>query len=257
VCSDERKSMKNRIRLILLMVAGLAAVLASCSDSGDSPNKPVQLPTISINDVSVNEGGTALFKVSISEISSNPVRFTCATSNVTAVSPDDYISSSGTDTIPVGDSTVLVMVATVDDVFPEADETYLIKITAVYGATLGDSVGIGTILDSDVSFATQVRPLLQTSCAKMGCHGGGSSQGGMALGTATFAAVRAAKGNIAAILVADSLVVQPYSSTTSVLYTKTTATPPAGSRMPSGAAALSLSQQGLIRDWIDMGAPDN
>jgi hypothetical protein len=250
--------MKYRLRMLLLLVAVFAAVLASCSDSGDKPNEPEPLPTISINDVAVNEGVSALFTVSISEVSTNPVRFSYATSNVTAVSPTDYLAATGTDTIAAGDSTATVIVPTYDDDEAVPNETFLLKITAAYGATLADSIGVGTIHDSDLSFATNVRPLLQTSCAKAGCHGGGSSQGGMALGTATWAAVRAAKGNIAAILVpADSLVVQPYSSTTSLLYTKTTASPPAGSRMPSGAAALSLSQQALIRDWIDQGAHDN
>jgi hypothetical protein len=251
---------KLRPRMTLSSVAIVVVILASCSDSGNKPDDPEPLPTISVNDVSVAEGGLAQFKVSLSEVSTAPVRFTYATSNFSAISPSDYLAASGTDTIAVGDTTATVIVATFDDDEAVPDETFLVKITAVSGATLGDSVGVGTILDSDLSFASQVRPLLQTSCAKTGglCHGGGSSAGGMALGSAEYASVIAAKSNIVGPGAGDSLVVQPYNSAASMLYLRTTAIPPFGlGRMPNTPPYLSLSQQALIRDWIDQGAHDN
>jgi hypothetical protein len=43
-----------------------------------------------------------------------------------------------------------------------------------------------------------------------------------------------------------------------MLYLRTTAIPPFGlGRMPNTPPYLSLSQQALIKDWIDQGAHDN
>ena len=106
----------------------------------------------------------------------------------------------------------------------------------------------GTTVDT-VSFATDVRPILSANCAVAGCHGTGSTSGGMTLGAATWANVMAASGDHGAIVQSTSA--------TSNLYLKVTSSPPFGSRMPAGRAPLTNAQIAAIRDWIDQGAQDN
>mgnify|MGYP001113215860 CR=1 FL=1 len=103
-----------------------------------------------------------------------------------------------------------------------------------------------------VSFATDVQPILTANCAVAPCHGTGYSQNGMTLGDATYSEVMAASGNGTGgpIVVAGN-------SAQSTLYTKTTANPPFGVRMPAGRTPLSADQQQAIADWIDQGALDN
>lgn len=103
-----------------------------------------------------------------------------------------------------------------------------------------------------VSFAQDVGPILTANCAVASCHGTGYSQNGMTLGDATYAEVMAASGNGTGgpIVVAGN-------SAQSTLYTKTTANPPFGVRMPAGRTPLTADQQQAIADWIDQGALDN
>lgn len=102
-----------------------------------------------------------------------------------------------------------------------------------------------------VSYASDVQPILSLWCAVSGCHGNGSSSGGFSMGAgAPYSTVRNAVGLNGAIIVAGD-------ASSSNLYLKTTPTPPFGSRMPSGGPFLTTDQQNLIRYWIDQGANDN
>lgn len=102
-----------------------------------------------------------------------------------------------------------------------------------------------------VSYASDVQPIIDNWCAVPGCHGSGSSSGGFSMGAgAPYSTVRNAVGFNGAIIVAGD-------AASSNLYLKTTPTPPFGGRMPSGGPFLSTEQQDLIRYWIDQGANDN
>jgi len=244
--------------LLYLLVMLMAAVLA-CSDSGDNPVPPEDLPAISVQDQSVPEGNTALITVSLDHSADHRVVYSFASLPGTAASGSDFTGVSGSDTIPAGQTGAMVMVNTLDDSEVESSESFSLALSAVSGAEVARSLATCTITDNDVgevSFDTQVRPLLQTSCAKLGfCHGSASTPGGgLYLGsTVTHAIVIAATGNNT-----GGLVVQAGSSSASTLYTKTTETPPFPSRMPQdGPPYLSDSLQHLIRDWIDQGAQDN
>ncbi|MDZ4723970.1 MAG: hypothetical protein SGI97_08730 [candidate division Zixibacteria bacterium] len=104
-----------------------------------------------------------------------------------------------------------------------------------------------------VSFAASIRPLVQTRCATASCHGAGSSQGGLALGSVAYTDVRNAKGGRG-----GSLVSTPPKADSSLLYTVATSNPPIGyTRMPLGGPYLSNAELTLIRDWINQGAFDN
>jgi len=235
----------------------LAAMFPGCSKD-DASTTPEPQPAVSVRDQSVVEGNTALVNVELNHSTSHLVIFSFATlGDSTATSGSDYTSASGTDTIPVGQTSATILVSTIDDSEVETAESFSLVLSAVSGAEVARALAVCTITDNDVagvSFVTQVKPLLQGSCAKLGfCHGGAFPGGGMFLDTsATYANVMSATGNVT-----GGPVVVAGNSTSSTLYTKTTDSWTFGSRMPQGAAPLSLTQQALIRDWIDQGAQDN
>ncbi len=114
-----------------------------------------------------------------------------------------------------------------------------------------DSEVVNITVALAVSYGTAVRPILVSSCAISACHGSAPIQGGLNMGTATWAQIRAASGNIGGTIVVAG------NASLSTLYTKTTSSPPFNAQMPFGGGALSSAQQIAIRDWINQGALDN
>jgi hypothetical protein len=111
------------------------------------------LPGVSIADVTVTEGNTgtlnALFNVSISSPSAQPISVNYATSNGTAVAPADYSTRSGTLTIPAGSTSAQITVPVVGDTLDEQNETFVVTLTAPVNAAIADDSAIGTITDND------------------------------------------------------------------------------------------------------------
>jgi hypothetical protein len=242
-------------RNVVLFIV-LAAMLPGCSKD-DASTTPEPQPAVSVQDQSVVEGNTALVSVELNHSASHPVIFSYATIGGTAASGSDFAAALGTDTIPVGQTSATILVSTIDDSDVESSESFSVALSSVSGAEVARALAVCTITDNDVagvSFATQVKPLLQGSCAKLGsCHGG-TFAGGLFMGVpVTYNAVITGTG-----ITTGGPVVVSGSSSTSTLYTKTTASPPFPSRMPQdGPPYLDLTQQALIRDWIDQGALDN
>ncbi|WP_221230802.1 putative Ig domain-containing protein [Xanthomonas sp. CFBP 8152] len=112
-------------------------------------------PTLSINDVSVNEGnaGTtnATFTVSLNQpAATGGVSFDIATADGTATAGVDYVASSLTgQTIPAGSSSATFTVLINGDTLSEPDETFFVNVSNVTGASVGDSQGQGTIVNDD------------------------------------------------------------------------------------------------------------
>ncbi len=107
---------------------------------------------------------------------------------------------------------------------------------------------------SDVSFSSQVQPILSANCATSGCHAGSSPQQGMDLSTGK------AYSNIVNVLsieIPTYYRVKPSYSDSSFLYFKITGNSIAGARMPYQRASLSTSDIQTIKDWIDQGAKNN
>ncbi|MCE1159810.1 MAG: hypothetical protein LWW74_01205, partial [Burkholderiales bacterium] len=108
-------------------------------------------PTISINDVTVNESaGTATFTVTLSSMSASTVTVNYGTSNGTAVSGSDYTTASGTVTFAPGVTTQTITVPILDDSIYESTETFNVNLSAPVNATIADNLGVGTILDNEV-----------------------------------------------------------------------------------------------------------
>jgi Zn-dependent metalloprotease len=107
------------------------------------------LPSVSVEDVSLSEdGGPARFTVSLSEPGGYPVSVQYATANGTAVSPRDYAAASGTLVFAPGETEKTFDVLVVADGVGEGSETFTVTLSGATNASLGDSAGEGTILDS-------------------------------------------------------------------------------------------------------------
>jgi Calx-beta domain len=109
-------------------------------------------PTISINDDSVGEGGSALFTVSLSNPSSTAVAVDYATTHGSTSAADFTGSLSGTVTFAPGDTSEQVTLATFQDAIDEPNETYTVALAnASLNASIGDGLGAGSITDDDLT----------------------------------------------------------------------------------------------------------
>ena len=109
-------------------------------------------PSITIGDVTVTEGQTANFTVSLSAASTQTVTVVASTANGSAVAPGDFTARSNvTITFPAGSTSQTFAVTTVNDTLVEQTETFTVNLIGATNATIGDAQGVGTILDNDVA----------------------------------------------------------------------------------------------------------
>ncbi|MCS3847903.1 uncharacterized protein YhjY with autotransporter beta-barrel domain [Xanthomonas campestris] len=137
------------------------SLAAGSGYSVGSPNSAIgtiandDQPTLSINDVSVNEGnaGTsnATFTVSLSQpAGAGGVSFDIATADGSATAGVDYVASSLTgQTIPAGSSGATFTVLVNGDTLSEPNETFFVNVSNVSGAGVSDAQGQGTIVNDD------------------------------------------------------------------------------------------------------------
>ena len=109
------------------------------------------VPTLSINDVTDTEGvgATSDFTVTLSAVSGQTVTVNWATANGTALAGSDYTTASGTVTFNPGETTQPVSVSLLNDGTSEADETFVVNLSAPVNATIADGQGVATIQDDD------------------------------------------------------------------------------------------------------------
>ncbi|MGL6290874.1 MAG: Ig-like domain-containing protein, partial [Silanimonas sp.] len=115
------------------------------------------LPALTIADASVAEGNSGTTTLSFTASLSAPagpggVTFDIATADGTASAGSDYVAQALTgQTIPAGSSTYTFTVAVNGDALSEADETLLVNVTNVAGATVADGQATGTIGNDDAA----------------------------------------------------------------------------------------------------------
>ncbi|MCC4605685.1 putative Ig domain-containing protein [Xanthomonas campestris pv. parthenii] len=111
------------------------------------------LPSLSIDDVSVNEGNsgttTATFTVSLSQASGQTVTVNYATSDGTATAGSDYVARSGTLTFAPGTTAQGVAVTVNGDTAVEPNETFSVGLSGASNATIARATGTGTINNDD------------------------------------------------------------------------------------------------------------
>ena len=120
-----------------------------------TPTPEPYLPSISINDVSVTEGNSgtvvALFTVRLSAPSAQPIAVNYATADHSAVSPSDYMASSGTLTFAPGVTSQVISVTINGDIALEENESFFVSLSGATNAKIIDSRGLGTIVNDDAS----------------------------------------------------------------------------------------------------------
>src|SRR5215217_1203885 len=128
------------LRISLFMISTLL-LLATTVDVAAQ-----QSPSISVRDVLVVEGnaGTtqATFVVALSGPATQSVSFSFATSNGTATSGSDYVTTSGALTFAPGEVEKPVVVLVNGDTVDEAQETFFLDISNVQNATVSSSRGL-------------------------------------------------------------------------------------------------------------------
>jgi hypothetical protein len=140
---------------------GTAHLTASANDGTTTANSveatlTVTGPALRINDISLNEGksGTTTFAFTVSLSQPAPpggVRFDIATQDGTATAAaNDYSPRSLTNqSIPAGAQTFSFDVTVNGDSTIEPNETFLVNISNVSGASLAKGQATGTILNDD------------------------------------------------------------------------------------------------------------
>jgi hypothetical protein len=112
------------------------------------------VPVLSVNDVSVTEGNagttTARFTVTLSAASGKAVTFDWSTAAGSATAGVDYVTANGSRTTAAGATTATVDITVNGDTLPELDETFRLILGNPGNATIGDSVGVGTIIDDEL-----------------------------------------------------------------------------------------------------------
>ncbi|MGH8029754.1 MAG: Calx-beta domain-containing protein, partial [Arenimonas sp.] len=115
---------------------------------------PVALPTISVADISLNEGdsGTKLltFTATLSAAAGTTVTFNATTANGTATAGTDFVALNAIGlSIPAGQLTKTFSVTVNGDTTVEPLETFQVDLSDPSGATLGDAQAIGYIINND------------------------------------------------------------------------------------------------------------
>ncbi len=119
-------------------------------------------PALSIADASVTEGSAGNtdlnFTVTLSAVSGQSVSALLATADGTASGGADYVTRSSPVVLPAGTSSIQTTVQVIGDLQGEADEFFLVNLTAPSSATLSDGQATGTILDDDVLTVSTISP---------------------------------------------------------------------------------------------------
>jgi len=142
-------------------ILGVRATSVNGSDSikgvDTGADQIIDAPTVSINDVTVTEGGKAEFTVSLSSAYPYDIKVQYTTQDGSATSGSDYTGASGYVIIPAGQLSASVCVETIDDNVFEANETFTIKLSNATAdipgpdilVTIQDDTGTGTITNDD------------------------------------------------------------------------------------------------------------
>ncbi len=118
-----------------------------------TPPPPPVAPTLSIGNVSMNEGnsGTSAFTFTVTRSGdtsgTSTVQFN--TADGTASSSSDYTANNGTVTFAAGQTIQTVTVNVKGDTTVESDETFFVNLSIPVGATIANGKGTGTIKNDD------------------------------------------------------------------------------------------------------------
>ncbi|MEH1924481.1 beta strand repeat-containing protein [Nostoc sp.] len=126
------------------------STIADNQGLGTILNDDANLPTLSINDITVVEGQTpqAVLTVTLSSASSQAVTVNYATTPGTATANTDYTSRNGTLTFAANTTTATITVPILNDNLNEANETFNVNLSSPTNAALQKASGTVTITDT-------------------------------------------------------------------------------------------------------------
>ena len=124
--------------------------------TGTIVNDDIVLPSLSIDDVTAAEGNTGTtpftFTVSLSEASGGISSVFYSVGGGTATAGSDYAAVPRTELVFArGEASKTVTVNVNGDTAVEDDETFVVTLFEVKGATIADGAGTGTILNDDLA----------------------------------------------------------------------------------------------------------
>ncbi len=130
------------------------ATIAAPRGTGTIMNDDVAaLPTLSINDVSINEGNSGttpfVFMVTLSATSTAAVTVSYTTTDGTATAGTDYVAKSGTLTFNPGQTTQTITVNVNGDTAVEPTKMFFVDLSGPSNATIAVRRGTGTIVNDD------------------------------------------------------------------------------------------------------------
>ena len=133
----------------------------------------VDFPTVSINNVSANEGNSGttafFFSVNLSAPSSDTVSVDFRTADGTANAESDFQTTFGTLVFQPGETSKVIIVLVINDTVPEPDETFALNLSNPVNATISNGQGIGTIINDD--FGTTCTFSISPTSANVGASG--------------------------------------------------------------------------------------
>ncbi len=136
-------TLKEELNASLNRSQGVATIL-----DNDPP------PSVSINDVSLQEGNSgttsASFTVGLSAVSGKPITLQYNTMDQSATSTD-YVSKSGIISIPAGTISSTITVQVNGDTMFEPDETFVVLLSNPNNVEINDAQGQGTIVNDDAA----------------------------------------------------------------------------------------------------------
>lgn len=114
-------------------------------------------PTVSINSPTVSEGaGNMFFLVELSRASGGDISMDFATADDSATAGQDYVASSGTLTIPAGETSAAISIAIIDDQQSEATQDFDVQLSnlagnATFVSNNATETGTGSITDNEAA----------------------------------------------------------------------------------------------------------
>lgn len=152
VMGDSKYEADEQFALRIISATGvpISRSIAYCTIFNDDP---MPVPSVSVSDVRLTEGRSSrkmfAFVVSLSERAPVEVTVDYRTADGTAVAGLDYIATSGTLRFMPGVTKRSVSVWVTGDTTVEDTEQFTLELLSPSNATLGRSIGLGTILNDD------------------------------------------------------------------------------------------------------------
>lgn len=135
------------------MPLGFILSLAACKKEGDGNNNGVNaLPEVSINDVTKDRtplNDTYRFDVTLNASATADVSVHYTTVASSAKEGVDFVASSGTLTIPAGQSKGNIDITVIGDSLRQANQYFDVKLDQPQKCTLKDDQGVGTIINEN------------------------------------------------------------------------------------------------------------